>query len=639
MNQHDIGHHTIGSTGILIDGFKFASPNTKGYFLTHFHSDHYGGLDERFPWDNDHDAKLYCSPVTAGLVAHALEVRGRHIQVIPFDCPTRVLDFTVTLVPANHCPGAAMLLFQLQNGRTVLHTGDMRYSPSMLQNPHLRQAAGIDQRAPDSSAKPAISNAATGSISGVKRSRDDRASSKCFIDEVYLDTTYSRPKHAFPPQSESVDRIVAIVKGLMPEGTVEESAVSAPVDAPTASGETLLFPSTLAAASTSSAVATAAVTAAEPLFHDIPANRTDKALILVSTYVVGKERILIALARRLKLRVFVSLRKLLLLQHLGLNADDLAYFTPIRTDADIHVVGMGMCGRSFPYFQSGFSNMERYLSATNAAVAAKKEAGATAAAAVTGVAAGAASDEAEDAAFLNGETPATAAIGEPSGYYKRIVGIVPTGWVFNNKKSMFQKDNVTVYLVPYSEHSSFPELVEMVKFLRPRKIIPTVYADQKDQHRIEALFSQLIDQTEAKKAFFGQFKLTSSATTAAAPAPAPVPTPVVLTDDDQAVNIADDDTDDNDASDDDVICVENIAPKQRCSPGGDVPAASAAALHCFACLKTASIGAGGKLQCPSCKSMFVELRHPQSQQLQSPARPSAAATLKTYFTASPDCKH
>ena len=167
-------HKLIPGCGFLVDGFQTryaAHPSVKAYFLTHAHSDHYNGL--RDDWSR---GVIYCSHVTARLIAHMLGVGRRWLHPLPLDSPTMIqggvamgsqLDpeadaglssffphcvaclagVEVTLVSANHCPGAVQFLFRLPDGRRFIHTGDMRFSPALLANPHLQQFRRVFRRA------------------------------------------------------------------------------------------------------------------------------------------------------------------------------------------------------------------------------------------------------------------------------------------------------------------------------------------------------------------------------------------------------------------------------------------------------------------------------------------------------------
>lgn len=82
---------------------------------------------------------------------------------------------TVTFLPANHCPGAAMVVFERPHHAPVLHCGDCRYHAEIFQGrPELR----------------ALQNRAI----------------------LHLDTTYCSPEHRFPLQAEVVAEVVRLVR-------------------------------------------------------------------------------------------------------------------------------------------------------------------------------------------------------------------------------------------------------------------------------------------------------------------------------------------------------------------------------------------------------------------------------------------
>lgn len=59
------------------------------------------------------------------------------------------------------------------------------------------------------------------------------------------------------------------------------------------------------------------------------------------------------------------------------------------------------------------------------------------------------------------------------GAFSEVVAFKPSGWE-NGKNSSIEKDSVAIHGIPYSEHSSFSEMIRFVKFLKPKQVIPTV---------------------------------------------------------------------------------------------------------------------------------------------------------------------
>ncbi|KAF0913958.1 hypothetical protein E2562_025370 [Oryza meyeriana var. granulata] len=164
-----------------------------------------------------------------------------------------------------------------------------------------------------------------------------------------------------------------------------------------------------------------------------------KTLFLIGSYTIGKERLFMEVARLLQKKIYVGAAKLQILKHLELPQDIMHWFTANEAESHIHVVPM--------WTLASFKRM-KYLSTQYA------------------------------------------------DRFDLIVAFCPTGWSFGKGKKRtpgrkWQQGAVIRYEVPYSEHSSFTELREFVRFISPEHIIPSVNNDGPDS--ANAMLAQLLN--------------------------------------------------------------------------------------------------------------------------------------------------
>ncbi|XP_045320751.1 protein artemis isoform X3 [Leopardus geoffroyi] len=178
---------------ISIDRFDRENLKARAYFLSHCHKDHMKGL--RAPTlkrrlECSLKVCLYCSPVTKELLLTNPRYRfwEKRIISIEIETPTQISlvdeasgekeEIVVTLLPAGHCPGSVMFLFQGNNG-TVLYTGDFRLAQGEAARMELLHSGG--------------------------RVKD--------IQSVYLDTTFCDPKfYQIPSREECLSGILELVR-------------------------------------------------------------------------------------------------------------------------------------------------------------------------------------------------------------------------------------------------------------------------------------------------------------------------------------------------------------------------------------------------------------------------------------------
>lgn len=417
MNQQAICHTVEGCNCIYIDAFKAFKTKTEdaknAFILTHYHSDHYNGLPRGEAYIGP--ALIHCTPITARLLIEVHKIQSKFIEPHDYGITWIYAGSEITFYDANHCPGAAIVLVKNPLGSWHLHTGDMRYNYEKFST-YTKLSQVIQERK---------------------------------LDTLYLDTTYSKPKHTFIPQNEAIEEISSQVKILLePNERIVQDKKQSFFNARTS--------------------------------KDCPT----RTLVLLSCYSIGKEKVLWHSSEQSKQLIYVNQAKYKMLQCIqekkNARSEESIYnivdkCTQDPSRSDLHVIQMGTAGSLFPFFQPNFTECALYAHRLN------------------------------------------------KGYGK-VVAFIPTGWADSSK---YNKDNaiarktldlrdlldgkkingnktlmdVEVRLVAYSEHSSYDELRACVEYMKPKKIIPTVFSGEKDYEAIEKRFRDLVDGQRVKKAF------------------------------------------------------------------------------------------------------------------------------------------
>ncbi|KAG7662109.1 pso2 [[Candida] subhashii] len=458
---------------ISVDAFSFApDDNITQYFLTHFHSDHYGGISKKWAYervftddDFDNDSKytriIYCTEITGKLLTLYFSIDPRFIKHLKMDTRYLVKSYNgeavedggiesmegngpglyVTPITANHCPGAAIFLFESigLNGQKyrILHCGDFRVNKEILCHP-LLEPFNLQSRSPNEVLK---------------------------IDKIYLDTTYMSPVYNFPAQELVCETVATMFQDLLLEQQQGES----------------LF-STWFGMLTQSRITDFLRIQQQPT-----TKKKKKFLILVGTYVIGKEKLAITISKKLdNCPIYVSninsrKSKLEILktyqdQYLDqvLTSDDLGDTHP--SECVIHLVPMKIV--SSIQELSNYFNHNRYYESFERCIGLRP----TGWSFVPGGNRGIKQDESLEPKNHLHMVADIMSIRPQFSYLNNILSQSPPV-IKSSTKGKPDRQLYRIYALPYSEHSSFRELAYFVVFMKSDIVIPTVNVENSTNAR------------------------------------------------------------------------------------------------------------------------------------------------------------
>lgn len=400
---------------ISVDAFRYgAVEGCKAYFLSHFHSDHYIGLTAR--WTH---GPIYCSKVTGSLVRRQLGTADKWVVDIEYDKPYDIPGTdgaTVTMIPANHCPGSSLFLFEktMGNGpnshvKRILHCGDFRACPAHIEHPLL---------------KPELVDSVSGKIKQQK------------IDICYLDTTYLNPRYSFPPQNDVIQACADLCGNMSPDPNCKDDVWERSAKALGTPAVSKYFNK---------------VNTKDESTGQVSVNPPrQRLLVICGTYSIGKERICLAIAKALNSKIFASPGKIKICKQLDMP-ELTERLTSNPLDAQVHMqMLMEIRAETLQEYLNGYKpHFSRIVgfrpSGWNFRPTSTKAVGAN----------------------TPPSTIPTEQIVHGKGWRTR----------FGYKDFVAQRGSTgeaMCFGVPYSEHSSFRELAMFIMSLRIEKVIPTV---------------------------------------------------------------------------------------------------------------------------------------------------------------------
>lgn len=335
-------HCVVPGTNFTVDWHCRTSPNYVHSFLSHAHEDHLAGIRSFGP-----PRILHCTEMTAKMLLIKVPKVAPCIQTCKPNTTFVVDKVKIHVLNANHTPGSAIFIFELPSGRKILHTGDFRAEPSVIE-----------------SARPYAP-----------------------IDNLYIDCTFATSGLTLPPRSVCTQFVIERIK----------------------------------------------------------AHMTPNMVVMIGTYTIGKEDLVLDVAQALGVKVYAPPKRLDGIKGLmetGWRKSDCFTDDP---SAIIHLMPIQNCG----------------------------------------------SDEALRYGMSIGRT--------------QVISFRVTGWAgkpFWQTPETCESDNISVYayMVPYSDHSAPSELLDFIKVVQPTKIVSTTQTSEKDIAKIQKMYMHLL-RKEKNKSF------------------------------------------------------------------------------------------------------------------------------------------